>query len=95
TEPEQVARALAAQLRLPYAAQPLTPEAAALELVPRALALRLRVVPLTATERTLAVAMADPLDASAIDDLQFQTGRRVEPRVAVPPVIDLALMEAY
>ncbi len=95
TEPEQVARALADQLRLPYAPPPLAPDPSALRLVPRPLAIRLRVVPLSATERTLAAAMADPLDASAIDDLQFQTGRRVDPRVAMPGVIDRALMEAY
>ena len=28
------------------------------------------------------VAMADPLDLQAVDDLQFQTGRRIQPMVA-------------
>jgi type IV pilus assembly protein PilB len=94
-DPEAVARALAAQLRLEYAAPPLRPEGGALELVPRPLALRLGIVPLASTGRTLRVAMADPLDASAIDDLQFRTGRRAEPVVATTAAIERAQMEAY
>ena len=91
TDAGAVAAALAAQLRLPYVPAPLVPEAAALRLVNGSLAARLRIVPLAATDRTLRVAMADPLDAAAIDDLQFQTGRRVEPVVAVPRAIEVAL----
>jgi type II secretory ATPase GspE/PulE/Tfp pilus assembly ATPase PilB-like protein len=94
-DPEQIARALALQLRLPYAEAPLRPRSEALALVPRAQALRLHIVPLDARERRLAVAMADPLDVSGIDDLQFQTGRRVEPHVALGTAIDLALLDAY
>jgi type II secretory ATPase GspE/PulE/Tfp pilus assembly ATPase PilB-like protein len=94
-DPEQVARALATQLRLPYAEPPLQPHPNALALVPRAQALRLRIVPLDVQDRRLSVAMADPLDVSGIDDLQFQTGRRVEPHVALAAAIDLALLEAY
>jgi type IV pilus assembly protein PilB len=56
---------------------------------------RLRVLPLSATERTLSLAMADPFDARAVDDLQFQTGRRVQPVVATPSAIDAALASAY
>lgn len=94
-DPEAVARALAAQLRLEYAPPPLRPEDGVLELIPRPLALRLGIVPLAATGRTLRVAMADPLDASAIDDLQFRTGRRAEPVVATVSAIERAQMEAY
>lgn len=35
--------------------------------------------------------MADPLDITAIDDLQFRTGRRVEPAVAAPLAVHQAL----
>jgi type IV pilus assembly protein PilB len=90
-EPESVARALSVQLRLPYAEAPLDPEAAALTLVDAGLATRLRVVPLAADDRVVRVAMVDPLDARAIDDLQFQTGRRVETVVASPAAVDAAL----
>ncbi|HEX7049387.1 MAG TPA: ATPase, T2SS/T4P/T4SS family [Longimicrobiales bacterium] len=92
---ERVARALAVQLRLAFAAAPLVPEPAALECVERALALRHRVIPLSLGGRVLRVAMADPLDLAALDDLQFQTGRRVEPVVAAPSAIADALAAAY
>jgi type IV pilus assembly protein PilB len=94
-DPEAVARALARQLRLDYAPPPLRPEASALALVPRAPALRLGLVPLSATARSLRVAMVDPLDASAIDDLQFRTGRRAEPVVATAVSVARAQAEAY
>jgi type IV pilus assembly protein PilB len=94
-DPEAVARALASQLRLAYAPPPLRPEGDALALVPRPLALRLRLVPLKLSARLLSVAMADPLDASAIDDLQFRTGRRAEPAVATAGAIERAQVEAY
>jgi type II secretory ATPase GspE/PulE/Tfp pilus assembly ATPase PilB-like protein len=46
-------------------------------------------------DRGVRVAMADPLDARAIDDVQFRTGRRVEPVVASARTIDRGLTEAY
>ncbi|MGQ0561304.1 MAG: GspE/PulE family protein [Gemmatimonadota bacterium] len=91
TDPECIARALARQLKLPYAPAPLSPERAALSLVDRAVASRLRVVPLVVREKALSVAMADPLDIMAIDDVQFRTGRRVEPFVATPQAVQQAL----
>jgi len=94
-DPRHVARALARQLRLAYAEPPLVPEPGALAVVDRALAARLRVMPLAANGRTLRVAMADPLDTAAVDDLQFQTGRRVEPVVTTPHAVAEALATAY
>ena len=94
-DPEAVAQALARQLRLTYAPPPLRAEPEALALVPGPLALRLRVLPLGADGRTVRVAMADPLDAGAIDDLRFHTGRRVEPLVATGPAVERGLVEAY
>ena len=93
--PEHVARALAAQLRLPYAESPLRPDTAAIQLVDGGVAKRLRVLPLQCTERSLAVAMAEPLDLNALDDLRFRTGRRIDAAVAVPAAVDAAIAEAY
>ncbi|HEX7091701.1 MAG TPA: ATPase, T2SS/T4P/T4SS family [Longimicrobiales bacterium] len=90
-----VARALARQLRLAYAEPPLAPDRAALAAVDRGLAARLRVLPLAVDGRTLRVAMADPLDTAAVDDLQFQTGRRVEPVVTTPRAVAEGLAAAY
>ncbi len=86
-----IAQALAQQLRLAYAEPPLQPEPAAFQLVDRSTAARLRVVPLSVRERTVRVAMADPLDMAAVDDLQFRTGKRVEPVVAEASAIESAL----
>lgn len=91
TDPEIIARALAEQLRLPYAAAPLLPHRDVLKLVDRNTAMRLRIVPLATHEKALRIAMSDPLDIVAIDDLQFKTGRRVEPVVASPRSVEQAL----
>jgi type IV pilus assembly protein PilB len=92
---EHVARALARQLRLTHAAPPLQPAAAALRTVDGGTAARLRVVPLTLSERTLRVAMCDPLDIAATDDLRFRTGLRIEPVVASRVAVEAALVAAY
>ena len=94
-DPEQVARALARQLQLPYAPPPLAPEAAALRLVRPELARRLRVLPLGLSEHGLRIATAEPLDLNGLDDLQFQSGRRVEPVVASAAAIARALALAF
>ncbi len=89
--PRCIAQALAAQLRLVYMDPPLQPDSAAIQLVDRATAIRLRVVPLTIREKLLRVAMVDPLDMAAVDDLQFRTGKRIEPVVAEPAAVEHAL----
>ena len=89
--PRCIAQALARQLRLGYLDPPLEPDADAIQLVDRATAQRLRVVPLTVREKLLRVAMVDPLDMAAVDDLQFRTGKRVEPVVAEPAAVESAL----
>jgi type IV pilus assembly protein PilB len=94
-DPEQLARGLARQLRLPHAAPPLRPDPAAVALVDGGLAARLHIVPLAATERTLRIAMADPLDIAAMDDLRFRTGRTIEAVVASPLAVESGLVAAY
>lgn len=88
-------RALAAQVGLPFEAAPLRFDEDAVRCVTERLARARALVPLSATARTVTVAMADPLDLSAVDDLQFQTGRRVEARVAEPAAVAEALDRAY
>jgi type IV pilus assembly protein PilB len=95
TEAEAIARTLARQLRLPYLPPPLQSHPHATRLVDGELAARLRICPISATERVLRVAMADPLNLSALDDLRFRTGRRVEPVVASVAAVEGALVVAY
>lgn len=87
TTQEDVSRALATQLGIPYLPPPLGPEKAALETVRAELAKMHKLLPLAVTARTLRAAMADPLDLQAVDDLQFQTGKRVHPVVASPDAV--------
>jgi type IV pilus assembly protein PilB len=84
---EDVARALAVQLGLSYAPTPLVPQREALDLVRPELVRAHALLPLSATPKTLDAAMADPLDLAAVDDLQFQSGRRVRVMVASPDAI--------
>jgi type IV pilus assembly protein PilB len=84
---EDVAKALAVQLGLPYAQRPLQADPTALAVVRAELARHHRVLPLGISERALTAAMADPLDLAAVDDLQFQTGRRVRAVVASPQAV--------
>jgi type IV pilus assembly protein PilB len=84
---EEVARALSVQLGLPYVHPPLVPERDALAAVRPELVRTHVLLPLAVTARTLRAAMADPLDLSAVDDLRFQTGRRVEVVVASPDAV--------
>jgi type IV pilus assembly protein PilB len=55
---------------------------AALALVPAELARRHLVLPLEATAKTLTLAMADPANVLAADEISARTGRRVVPRIA-------------
>jgi type II secretory ATPase GspE/PulE/Tfp pilus assembly ATPase PilB-like protein len=91
TDPERIARALAQQLKLPFVPAPLSPQRDALQLIDRQVATRLRLVPLFVRDKVVNIAMADPLDISAIDDLQFRTGRRIQPSVSTPQAVQHAL----
>ncbi len=90
---EQVARGLASQLGLGYRAGPLEPTAEALDLVSLELCSQYGVVPLSARPRHITIAMHDPLNLRAIDDLQFQTGRHASPVVTTPTVVNAYLAQ--
>ncbi|MFA7404374.1 MAG: hypothetical protein WC007_10285 [Pelobacteraceae bacterium] len=66
-----------------------------LEIIPAALAEKYRVVPIRIENRRLAVAMVDPSDLVAIDDLAFVTGLTVEPHIAPDLLISFALERHY
>ena len=91
---EAVARSLAVQLSLEYAAPPVRADPSSWKVVDPALARRSLIVPEKISPKCLVVAMADPLDLTTVDDLQFQTGRRVRVRVASPTSVRSALEPA-
>jgi len=92
---DRVVRTLSRQLGLPFESGPLQPEPEALRTVKGAFARRRKVLPLRLSGRNVVVAMEDPLDLGTVDDLQFQTGRRVVPTLATPSALREGLRTAY
>lgn len=66
-----------------------------LEKIPVALAEKYRVVPISIENRRIAVAMVDPSDLQAIDELAFASGLMVEPHIAPELLISFALERYY
>jgi type IV pilus assembly protein PilB len=93
--PASVARALSVQLSLRIAEVPLRASTAALAAVQPDLLRTHGLVPLAIDHRTIQIAMSDPLNLRAIDDVQFQTGRRVEALVATPEDIAAGLRTLF
>src|SRR2546422_9895053 len=82
TEKEK-ARCLGKQLGLPFvdlAKAELDSNVA--RLIPHGLALRARVLPLEQSDTAISVAMANPLDITAIDELYAYTQLQVDPVIA-------------
>lgn len=67
--------------------------------VPHEEATRYRLLPvqisLLGDQRVLQVAMADPLDAQAIEDIEFTTGATVEPMIALHSHLEEAIRTHY
>ena len=95
-EPEAMAQWLSRQLGIPkvelksYLVDPQI-----LETVPEALARKHRLIPLFKLGQTLTVAMVDPLNLTALDELRLRTGVTVEAVVATEEEILQALQEYY
>jgi type IV pilus assembly protein PilB len=92
---EAVVSALSRQLGLPRADRPLHPDPAAVRLIRGTFARQRGVVPLGLEGRVLRVASADPLNLETVDDLQFQSGRRVQIVLATREAIQEGLRSAY
>ncbi|MBM4111832.1 MAG: type II/IV secretion system protein [Phycisphaerae bacterium] len=70
-------------------------EAAAVELVPADVAVRLRVVPLRIVGARLLVAMADPLDLAALDEVAALAGRPLNRAGMEPAAFSELMRSAY
>lgn len=75
--------------------QTVTVQPEALALVPREVAIRCKAVPIGVQGSQLVVAMADPADIVALDDLRTASGREIAIAVAPRPQIQDALMRYY
>lgn len=95
-EEEAVARAIAAQTRVEFVQLRETPPLVdAVRLVARKLAEHHTVIPLRTHLNELQVAMANPLDLVALEDLKLATGRPIQPLVATAHDIELAIKRYY
>ena len=68
---------------------------AVIKLVPQETAVRYQVVPLSRVGSTLTIAMTDPTNVFAMDDIKFMTGFNVEPVVASETAISEAIHKFY
>jgi len=94
---EQVLRALAIQLDLPFVAR-IEADSVPRDLVkaiPINFAKQARVLPLGTSGDAVRVAVADPLDTAAQDSVAMLLGRPVSPEVSPPQVIVDAINRAY
>ncbi len=66
-----------------------------IKLIPEDVATKYQVVPVSRTGSTLVVAMADPSNIFAIDDIKFLTGYNVEPLIASDAAIKSAIERYY
>jgi len=79
------------------AVNPLTAEIpqSVLKLISPEIAMKFKVVPIYKHGRTLAVAMSDPTDMYALNDLKFITGLEIKPMVATESSLAAALEQYY
>ncbi len=91
-----VAKILAAQLRLPYVdVRDEAVESEAIALVSAHVTQLHHCLPLKEADGILTVAMVNPLDLIAIEDLELASQRRVSPVVSTRPQIEARLTEFY
>jgi hypothetical protein len=74
---------------------PLTVDPAILELVPEEMARTYKVLPLSRSGATLTVAMADPTNVLAMEDIRLTAGCSVEPVVASESAVEDAIDLCY
>jgi len=70
-------------------------DASVIKLIPQDTAIRYQIVPLSRVGSTLTIAMTDPTNVFAMDDIKFMTGFNVEPVVASETAIADAITKFY
>ena len=70
-------------------------DAAVIKLVPAETAQKYQIVPLSRAGATLTIAMTDPTNVFAMDDIKFMTGYNVEPVVASESAVLEAIQKYY
>jgi type IV pilus assembly protein PilB len=70
-------------------------DATVVKLVPAETALKYQIIPLSRSGATLTIAMTDPTNVFAMDDIKFMTGYNVEPVVASETAVVEAIQKYY
>ena len=70
-------------------------DATVVKLVPSETALKYQIIPLSRSGATLTIAMTDPTNVFAMDDIKFMTGYNVEPVVASETAVGDAITKYY
>src|SRR6188768_687352 len=70
-------------------------DAAVIKLIPGETAQKYEIVPLSRSGATLTIAMTDPTNVFAMDDIKFMTGYNVEPVVASESAVVAAIQRYY
>ncbi len=96
TDEVTIGKILASQLNLPYVEldrRAIDPAAATL--IPAKLARHHLCIPIAVERGQLVVAMSNPMDLIALEDLELATHRRVDPVIATPSAIESAIAQHY
>jgi len=96
-EEEDIARILSDKLRVPFTGSEelLKIPTEVIQLIPRKIAQKYKVVPLRQEKKRLYLAMVDPSDLRAVDEIGFISGYAVHPLVAPEVSLILALEKHY
>ena len=70
-------------------------DAAVIKLVPAETAQKYQILPISRAGATLTIAMTDPTNVFAMDDIKFMTGYNVEPVVASESAVLEAIARYY
>lgn len=73
----------------------LAPEPAVTQMIPATTARKYGIMPLRYADKVLTIAISDPTNVVAMDDLRFMTGYRVQPLVASERAIREAIERSY
>lgn len=93
---EQLVHVLSSQYGIPTVTlSEITIDPRLLELVPAWVAKKYEMVPVERTNGTLTLAVADPTNLSALDDLAFMTGLQVVPTIAPLSAIRRVIAQSY
>ena len=93
---EEISQCLSEQYGIPYIdldSQTISPEV--IRLIPPGIVQKHLVIPIGKAGTTLTMAMADPTNVFAVDDIKFMTGLKVEAMVATESAVRRAIDRFY